>query len=270
MENISSLYLDLMKRCVTNSMYLEEENNSLLGSFINNVIYLFYCLNSGKNPFIQPKEEQNDKRSLGIDWPATAHTMIGLKRLNNIQDCVEDVLVNNVPGDLIEAGVWRGGASIFMRAILKAHDVKNRRVWLADSFAGLPKPNTKKYPQDFGLYFNLFPQLAVSLEKVKINFSRYGLLDEQVSFLKGWFCDTLPNAPMEQLAVIRADGDLYESTTDILTNLYPKLSIGGYVIIDDYGIKACRQAVNDYREAQGIHDEIIPIDWTGIYWKRSQ
>ena len=269
MENTSSLYLDLMKRCVTNLIYLEEENNNLLSSFVNNLTYLYYCLNNGKNPFIL-KQKQEEKRSIGLDWPGTAHTMIGLKRLDNIQYCLEDVLVNNVPGDLIEAGVWRGGASIFMRAILKANGVKNRQVWLADSFAGLPTPNTKKYPQDAGMYLNLFPQLAVSLEEVKINFSRYDLLDEQVNFLKGWFCDTLPNAPIEQLAVIRTDGDLYESTTDILTNLYPKLSIGGYVIIDDYVINACRQAVDDYREAQGIREEIIPIDWTGVYWKRSQ
>jgi O-methyltransferase len=86
-------------------------------------------------------------------------------------------------------------------------------------------------------------ELAVSLEQVKANFDRYGLLDDQVRFLKGWFRDTLPVAPIERLAVLRLDGDMYESPMDTLVNLYPKLSEGGYVIVDDYGaIPACRQA----------------------------
>lgn len=110
----------------------------------------------------------------------------------------------------------------------------------------------------------------MSVDEVKSNFSRYELLDEQVCFLKGWFRDTLPSAPIEQLAVIRLDGDMYESTMDALNNLYPKLSVGGYLIVDDYGtIPACAQAVTDYRHAHGITDEIHVIDWTGVYWKRS-
>ncbi len=236
--NASKLYLDLMKRCLTNWIY---------GDFDQQI------------------------RVEGRDWPDKGHTMIGLKRLNNLQFCLEDVLTNNVPGDLIEAGVWRGGATIFMRAILNVYGIKDRTVWVADSFEGLPPPNVEKYPLDAGDTLYTYKELSIPLEQVKANFERYELLDNQVRFLKGWFCDTLPNAPIKNLAVIRADGDMYESTMDILTNLYPKLSVGGYVIIDDYGcIPACRKAVDDYREAQGINDEIIWIDWTGVYWKRSQ
>ncbi len=72
-------------------------------------------------------------RMEGRDWPLLGHTMIGIKRLDNLQFCVERVLADDVPGDLIETGVWRGGATIFMRAILKAHGVTDRRVWVADS-----------------------------------------------------------------------------------------------------------------------------------------
>jgi hypothetical protein len=205
----------------------------------------------------------------GRIWPIVAHTMIGLKRLDNLQFCIEEVISNGVTGDLIETGVWRGGATIFMRAVLKAYGVSDRCVWVADSFEGLPPPDTGKYPYDAGDTLYKARELVVSLEEVKTNFERYGLLDDQVRFLKGWFRDTLPVAPIQRLAVLRLDGDMYESTMDALVNLYPKLSEGGYVIVDDYGcIPACRRAVQDYRSATSIIEEIRAIDWTGIFWQK--
>jgi hypothetical protein len=240
------LYLGLMKACLTNMIY-GDPNATRDGA-----------------PVFHPA-----LRAEGRDWPPYAHTMVGLKRLDNVQFCVEDVLARGVPGDLMETGVWRGGAVIFMRAILAAHGVTDRRVWAADSFAGLPPPDVAKYPQDAGLTLNEFAQLAVGLEQVQNNFRAYGLLDDQVRFLKGWFRDTLPAAPVERLAVLRLDGDLYESTMDGLTHLYPKLVKGGYLIIDDYrDIPACARAVTDYRRAHGITEEIESIDWSGVYWKR--
>jgi len=195
--------------------------------------------------------------------------MIGLKRLENIQFCVEDVIRRQVPGDLIETGVWRGGATIFMRAILKAYNIIDRNVWVADSFEGLPPPNPDKYPMDTGDKLHQFNELAISMEQVQSNFEKYDLLDQQVRFLKGWFRDTLPLAPIEKLAVLRLDGDMYESTMDSLNALYPKLSIGGYLIVDDYGaIPGCKKAINDFREKYKIPDEIIPIDWTGVFWQK--
>jgi len=169
----------------------------------------------------------------------------------------------------METGVWRGGAAILMRGVLQAHAISNRRVWLADSFEGLPAPNPAKYPHDAHDRLHTIPYLAVSLERVRANFESYGLLDDQVRFLKGWFRDTLPTAPVERLAVLRLDGDMYESTMDALTYLYPKLSTGGYLIVDDYGaVPACRQAVHDYRAAHDITEEIKAIDWGGVYWQR--
>lgn len=204
-------------------------------------------------------------------WPMHAQTMIGLKRLNNIQQCIETVLKDRIPGDLAETGVWRGGATIFMRAVLMAYGITDRTVWVADSFEGLPKPNPSQYPADQGDTYHTYDELAVPLDEVKANFARYGLLDEQVRFLKGWFRDTLPNAPIDRLAVLRLDGDMYESTMDALVCLYPKLSSGGYVIIDDYHwIEACRKAVTDFRLLNTISDEIIDVDWTAIYWRKSR
>jgi O-methyltransferase len=206
----------------------------------------------------------------GRDWPPFAHTMIGRLRLDNLQDCAEAVLRDVVPGDFLEAGVWRGGAGIFLRGVLRAYGVQDRCVWLADSFAGLPPPDPDRYPADAGLNLHQFPELAVSQDAVRANFRRYDLLDDQVRFLPGWFRDTLPTAPVERLALLRIDADLYESTIDALTHLYPKLSPGGFIIIDDYGfVAACRQAVTDYRQAHHIEEPIVPIDWTGAYWRRT-
>jgi len=204
----------------------------------------------------------------GWGWPTRAMSMIGLRRLNNLESCVEHVLANDVPGDFIETGAWRGGATILMRALLDVHRVHNRIVWVADSFEGMPVPNADLYPADRELDLSKVERLSVSLEEVRRNFRRYGLLDDQVRFLKGWFRDTLPTAPLDRLAILRLDGDLYESTRDALTHLYPRLSRGGCVIIDDNWVPACSQAVDDYRAEHRITEKIITIDSQGAYWIR--
>jgi O-methyltransferase len=211
------------------------------------------------------------KRDLGHDWPLEAETMIGMQRLTSLQRCVETVLAEDIPGDLIECGVWRGGACILMRAVLAAYGDETRCVWVADSFAGVPPPDTANYKADKGVLMRFdiaAPMLAVSKSDVKKNFERYGLLDEQVRFLPGWFKDTLSDAPIDQLAVLRIDGDLYESTIQALDALYPRLSPGGFCIIDDYLIKACRQAVTDYRSQHSINAEIVDIDGSGVLWRK--
>lgn len=241
------LYLDLLKRCLVNSIYEDPRARK-----------------KKRKPF------DWSVRRVGGDWPATAHTMIGMERLDNLQMCLERVLRDGVPGDVIETGVWRGGATILMRAVLKAYGVTDRTVWVADSFAGLPPPDANRYPHDAGDRHHTFKDLCVSRADVEVNFAKYDLLDAQVRFLEGWFRDTLPSAPIDQLAVVRLDGDMYESTMDGLVHLYPKLSSGGYLIVDDYGaVPACKAAVEDYRREHGITDEIQQIDWTGVYWRRS-
>lgn len=207
-------------------------------------------------------------RSFGLDLPTNAETMIGLYRLDNIEHCITTALKHGVPGDVAETGVWRGGAAIFMRAVLKALGDTDRKVWLADSFQGLPKPDAASYPADRNVNMWAWPQLAVSLSTVKANFARYGLLDEQVCFIEGWFRDTLPTAPIDRLAVLRLDGDMYESTIVALRSLYHKVSPGGFVIIDDYGaVPVARQAVDEFRAAEKIVAPLCPIDWTGVYWQ---
>jgi len=198
-----------------------------------------------------------------------AETLIGPRGLDNIRGCVEQILEDDVPGDLIETGVWRGGAAAFMRAVLKAHDETQRTVWAADSFRGLPTPGESGYEADVDEEFWAeLDWLNVSLEDARRTFEKYGLLDEQVQFLVGWFAETLPNAPIEKLALIRLDGDMYGSTMDALTALYPRLSSGGYVIVDDYWLPRCRAAVDDYRREHGVTDTIRRVDRAIAYWRR--
>lgn len=205
----------------------------------------------------------------GRIWPTSGETMIGVKRLQNIEDCILDIVENQIPGDLIETGVWRGGACVFMLAVLKDLNINDRIVWLADSFEGLPKPNPAKFPADSGDDLHSYDELAVSEDEVLGNFKRYNLLDEHVKTVKGWFRETMPQLSDKHFALLRLDGDMYESTIDVLFYLYPNLSVGGFCIIDDYGaIPACKKAVDDYRNVFGIEDKIHEIDWTGIFWKK--
>ena len=288
---LQNQYIELLKSSLLNEHYLENEVRFL---------YIFSMLASGQSVDIEVVREIGRKlpdwveqvrnaRQVGRPWwnvnvnDATgvakklnlrnvcefSHTMVGRKRLDNITHCLDIIRSENVPGDLIETGVWRGGSSILMRGYLAAWEMNDRKLWVADSFEGLPVPSL---PEDEGWDFSAakVPILAIPLEEVKENFRRYNLLDDQVQFLKGWFCDTLPSAPIDKLAVLRLDGDLYESTMDGLNALYGKVSPGGFIIVDDYGdFEPCRRAITEFREKHGITDPIEIIDWAGAFWRKS-
>jgi hypothetical protein len=253
LNNLADLYLDLLKRSLTNTIFENEP------------------------------DVDDDQFRFTMDFTAhyvntNAISMLPLARIDNIRNCIESILDNSVAGDLIETGVWRGGASIFMRGVLKAHDVRDRLVWVADSFEGLPKPDPDQFPleakvQSGPVMQKAYHNFAVGLEEVKRNFAAYGLLDDQVKFLKGWFKDSLPTAPIGTLSLMRLDGDFYESTRDSLRHLYDKLSIGGFVIIDDYGEDSwtyCRKAVDEFRTERRIDDPLIAVDSKCSYWKRTR
>jgi O-methyltransferase len=226
-----------------------------------------------RDPSMHPEsigDFQPELRSEGRDWPRVAHSMAGLRRLENVQQLAQRVIDEEIPGDLIETGVWRGGCCILMRGVLAVNAITSRKVYVVDSFEGLPPPKPQRFSHDEGLNLHLHRGLAVSLEQVKDNFSRYGLLDEQVVFVKGLFQDTLPSLEAGPFGLMRLDGDLYESTYVALEALYPKLSPGGFVIIDDYGgVPACQAAVLDYRTRMGIESPIHTIDWTGSWWQKA-
>jgi len=248
----ADLYFDLLKKALTNTFFDQEP--ACDGSERYMADFLQHYIRGG------------------------AITMLPKVRLDNLQFCVEEVIQKGVAGDLIETGVWRGGATIFMRGILKAYDIADRNIWVADSFEGLPMPDAQSFPAEAQAHAGpsmtkAFKHFAVDLEEVKRNFNAYGMLDGQVRFLKGWFKDTLPSAPINRLAVMRLDGDYYESTRDALVNLYHRLSTGGYIIIDDYAEDTwtyCRKAVDEFRAEHKIDDPLIPVDSKCYYWRRSK
>lgn len=285
-------YLALVKKSILDELYLDNEAR---------LVYYAICASGHRAPdptvvreigTLRPdiltklRETRTDGRTASFWWPVPLadgtvqnrnlrnvtefyQSMIGWKRLNNIHDLMDQVRADDIPGDFIETGVWRGGATLLMRAFLAVHDITDRAVWVADSFAGLPVPS---HEADAGYDFSaaVAPVLAVSRAEVEDLFRRYDLLDDQVKFLEGWFSETLPTAPIDQLALIRLDGDLYESTMDAITALYDKLSPGGFLVVDDYNdFEPCRRAITEFREARGITGELHPVDWTAVYWRKS-
>ena len=216
--------------------------------------------------------EAYERRRVGSDWPADAETMVGLARLKNVLNLI--FFINGerprIDGDFMECGVWRGGCAIMMAAAQRETKlsfkryVPDRTIWVADSFQGCPPPSL---PQDAGDVHHTMRFLSVSRAEVEANFKRYGLLRDNVKFLEGWFKDTLPG-PVEKLALLRIDCDLYESTMQVLEAMYPKMSKGGYVIVDDYGaVLGCKLAVDEYRAKNNITSQIVHVDWTGIWWE---
>ena len=241
------LYLDLLERTVSNWIYGDAWNR--LGEL---------------RPF------EPARRAVGQDIPSLGHTMIGLARLRHLRMLTQSVIADEVQGDLVEAGVWRGGACILMAGVLEAHADKTRLVVAADSFAGLPPPDPR-YPKDLltTFEFHLREELAVDRETVRSNFERYGLMSERVKLLEGLFCNTLPAYPYGPIALLRMDGDLYSSTMDTLVHLYDRVSPGGYIISDDYGVVVdARRAVLDFRAQRGITAEMFRVDQDAIFWRK--
>ena len=210
-----------------------------------------------------------ERRANGKDHPYDAQTMVGLKRLDNVQR-------------LRRAGARRRRARRPDRdrrlarrrgdpdaGVLDAYGDRDRVGLAADSFAG-PAAARRDTTRPTRAADCTAPEpLAVRADEVERNFELYGLLDEQVRFLEGWFKDTLPTVADRTWSVVRLDGDMYESTMDALVHLYPRLSVGGLLIVDDYTFDPCQQAVADYRAATRDRRADLDGDWLGVYWRRA-
>lgn len=288
--NIQQRYLDLLRKSLINELYLENDARLMymagaivlgtrmdpevlrnIGTRLPQVVRDLAKHREEGSPWWNVPVRKTDGTSEIVsfrNYCDFSHSMIGTLRMRNIEECLDVIRAENVPGDLAETGVWRGGSAVFMRGYLAAYGMPDRVVWAADSFEGLPVP---KHAADQGFDFSakVVPVLAVSLEEVKEVFMKYGLLDERVRFLKGWFRDTLPGAPIGDLALLRLDGDLYESTWDALAALYDKVVPGGFILVDDYGdFPPCRKAIDEFRLERRIAEPIQEIDWSGIYWRK--
>lgn len=262
----TELYLDLLKKTLMGSIY-EEGQWTIFGHMRNKILRrIAKLLRKRSMVLVSTRDRDPESRARGEVWPIIGFTMIGAERLDNIRFCIESALTDDISGDFVECGVWRGGACIFAKAVLNAHG-SHKRVWLADSFQGMPKLQSAEDKID--PEYSEFEYFAVSADQVRDHFRRFDLLDDNVHFIEGWFVDSLPRAPVKQISVLRLDGDHYSSTMDALNSLYDRVSQGGYIIIDDYNALAgCQTAVKEFRSKHGIAEEIVPIDRLGVFWRK--
>jgi O-methyltransferase len=264
------MYLDLLKRTLTRYQLEEYSDLEQIGlREVGRKARIVCRINAVLRPvgvgLGQVRKKSLLDREGGLDWPLNAETMVGLKRLDHLQGVLDVVRSDDIPGGVMETGVWRGGSMIFAAGFMKAHQM-DRKIYVADSFEGLPQPD-EAYPLDAGDLHHKFSYLGVDLETVKANFKKYGLLNENVIFVEGFFEDSLPNVEVDQLSVLRLDGDMYSSTMQVLQTMYSRVSQGGFVIIDDYSLHGCREAVHDYLNANGLSPVLETVDSASIYWR---
>ena len=239
-------YVDLIKRSITNYSYLGGE-----ASFEKFRCVTHYDLKQG---------------SWKIGRRAQPLTLLTKGQLDLIETLILTLEEQGVPGDLIEAGVWRGGAIILMRALLDAYGIAGRKVVAADSFAGIPmNARATNDPVD-----SWNDRWVAPLEEVQQSIRRLGLLDDRIEFVVGFFSDSLRKLAGRKFALARLDSDSYDSVETSLDHLYPSLSKGGIVIIDDWHLAGCRQAVEDYRARHGIDDAIVEHEHNAYWVKRQE
>lgn len=203
------------------------------------------------------------KRFFGNDWPPLGHTMVGHVRLRNIRHTLQACIADGIEGDFAELGVWRGGASIYAKAVFAALGEQNRRVFVVDAFESLHQ------------YGNHRTFLQTSEAQVKHNFFKYGLLDNGVIFIRGLFKDSLPHFreryPESRIAVLRIDSNFYDSYQDALYYLYELVPTGGFVIFDDVmSHAAVMRCWQDFKKEQGIPEELVRIDNHSAFFRKTK
>ena len=271
-DRLRQRYLWLLKRSLVNLLYPEDELR-----WRNPQVWAHLPRGRTRDLVLRDigralPDDMGDLRRRKVDGKAFgvagSHTMIGLQRLSQLERCAETLFEERVPGDFLEAGVCQGGASIFLRALQVSYGQRHRLLWAADSFRGLP-PATSPVDLELGMHLDGLAWLSYSLEEVRENFRRYDLLDEGVHFLPGWFGESLPDAPVKQIALLRLDGDLYSSTRETLDTLYSRVAPGGFVVVDDYfHFRACSRAVDEFRASRQIESPIQRGDWNSAQWRK--
>jgi hypothetical protein len=202
-------------------------------------------------------------------------TLLTKANLDDIHQQAQQVLVDGIDGDFFEAGVFRGGVAILLRAIQCESQQSHRRVWAADTFAGIPSPDFERETAVEIVSFlamKLAGAFTASVAEVRKNFSRFGLLDENVRFVEGNFDDTFPEITDIKLSLLRLDCQYGHSSTTVLEHLYPCLSVGGILLMNDYGYDqywGAKKAIDEYRARYDIHAPIQIKGATG-YWKKEE
>lgn len=210
-------------------------------------------------------------------WQVRNNTMVNYSRLVNVLTATDSVAANNVVGDYVECGVWKGGCSALL-AYQAREEGNNRVTYLFDSFEGLPEPtiedgqgaHTFAEGKNTGDLSSINKNVGTQ-DEVQRLFANLNLTNYKI--IKGWFQNTLPENKdaIDSIAILRLDGDWYESTKVCLEHLYDKVSIGGYILIDDYNFwPGCKKAIDEFFGNRGIIPEIKRIDASGIYIRKEQ
>ena len=256
LERARSAYVEMIKCMVSGTVYLGSE------------LSIKPALGVPRVQVLGPLD--TTLRQNGDDWTYLGDTMTGWARIDNVHKLLKDVFDHNIPGDYIETGVWRGGSSMFARAVMHAYGQAHRKSYVCDSFAGLPPSARNLDNLDKG--WDGTPYLEVHQDIVVDGFEKYSMLDENVFFVKGFFNDTMPHVRplVDSFSVMRLDGDMYESTVDVLYHLYDKLSVGGYVIMDDWDGFPSKTACLDFFATHGISPQVIKIDTLSAYWQKTE
>jgi len=202
-----------------------------------------------------------------------SYTMTSRERMYSVFQAARYIARAGIHGAVVECGVWRGGSSMMAALTFQAEGDRDRRVWLYDTFEGMPEPGA----EDFGLHgedahaewwrnqrSEINEWCYAPREEVTANLLGTGLRREQLELVEGKVEDTIPARVPERIALLRLDTDWYESTYHELVHLFPLLSPGGVLILDDYGQwGGVRKAVDQYLDEQGIHLLLSRIDYAG-------
>ena len=195
------------------------------------------------------------------------YSMCGPNEIQQSRELVEDVIKKNVPGCIIEMGVWRGGMAMWMQAILKEYH-SYRDIYLFDAFGKFPESSNPKDKYIHSVVSMLFSDNP-SVEIVIKNFKQLNLWDDNIKFIVGDIMKTVPKTNLNNIAILRCDCDYYDCTKIILEKYYWKINKGGYIIIDDYNNPhvACREAVDNFRKRYSITNRIVDTHGGSVYWK---
>ena len=202
------------------------------------------------------------------------YTMTSPRRIAALVDSVEYVVRHGVPGAFVECGVWRGGSMMAVALTLKRLGVTDRDLYLFDTFAGMPAPGAEDVPSPYDGYSpqkrwrrhtRLGRQWAgVPVETVRERLESTGYPPERIHLVQGMVEETIPGRAPDEIALLRLDTDWYASTKHELEQLYPRLAVGGVLIIDDYGhYEGARRAVDEYFATAGEPVLLSRIDFTG-------
>lgn len=241
-----------------------------LSSVINYPLSLLGLKPGKKKAALQaslPRDIAADKAFVDIYERIHPYTLVEPERCYALYKAVEYVIRKDIPGDLAECGVWKGGSCMLMALTLLRLGVSDRKLWLYDTFTGMTKPGVqdgaaeKTEWEEKSTGSDESSWCLASLEEVKANMRSTGYPPEQMMFIKGKVEETIPGTIPASLSLLRLDTDWYASTRHELVHLFPLLAPGGVLLIDDYGAwQGAQKATDEY-----FGDKVLlhRIDWTG-------